>query len=98
MMSKLTARVAKLEHDRALTGIRPPDLTSDEFLDLIVETMLAQPAGATADQQIQAVKHWVLALTPEEAKTLVDAIDRTNAAILADAHAGEPHTSVEANL
>jgi hypothetical protein len=81
-MSALSQRLAKLEGPRILAAHRPEGLTSDEFLSLIVRTVAAVPilssvgVGRVAvDAAIEAAAGpWLRAMTPEEAKDLLDGI------------------------
>ncbi len=81
-MSALSMRLAKLEGPRVLAVHRPEGLTSDEFLTLIVRTLAVVPAlisggarGAAIDAAIEAAAGpWLRALTPYEAKDLLDGI------------------------
>ena len=77
-MSALSIRLDKLEGPRVQAAHRPEGLTSDEFLTLIVRTLAAVPVVANAvayDAAVEAaVGPWLRAITPEEAKDLLDGI------------------------
>lgn len=77
-MKALSLRLAKLEGPRVLAAHRPDGLASHEFLTLIVRTLAAVPVAANSaayDAAVEAaVGQWLRAVTPHEAKTLLDGI------------------------
>jgi hypothetical protein len=82
-MSALSQRVAKLEGGVDRAGHRPAGLTSDEFLSLIFRTIAEVPVVANPAAYSRAVDAaigpWVRALTPEEARWIVDTINALEA-------------------
>jgi hypothetical protein len=77
-VNALSLRLAKLEGPRVLVAHRPDGLASHEFLTLIVRTLAAVPVAANPtayDAAVEAaVGPWLRAVTPEEAKDILDGI------------------------
>jgi hypothetical protein len=82
-MSALSQRVAKLEGGQNPAVHRPAGITSDELLSLIFRTIAEVPVVANAaayDAAVEAaIGPWVRALTPDEAKSIIEAIDAVEA-------------------
>lgn len=91
-MSALSTRLAKLEGGRGQVSHRPDGLTSDEFLSLISRTLAAVPVTANSaayDAAVEAaVGPWLRAVTPHEAKTLLDGISAVEKLRLAECSNG----------
>ena len=79
-MTTIDRRLAKLEQGNPPAVHRPPDMLPDEFASLMLAAVERIPASASIDEQRQAIRPWLAAMTWAEVHEFSAALETDAAA------------------
>lgn len=85
-MTTFDRRLAKLEQGNQPAVHRPPEMSPDEFVSLMLAAVARIPDGASADEHTKVIGPWLAAMTWAEVHELAAALE---AAELGDLKPGQ---------